>query len=314
MEKNLKNMRKEFQKRGIFYTPKEDALKFKKLIDIEYDEVYDPTCGQGNLLQIFDDNIKKYGQELDPLELEKAKSLLANFEGYAGDTLKEDKFKDKKFKLIIANPPFSIKWEPNKDDERFSQCPVLAPKSKADWGFNIHIIAKLKNDGEAIVLNFPGTAYRGNAEKKIRKWFIDNNYIDKVISYPPKTFVDTAIATVIYIFKKNRPTTDITFVNDNADEKTVTKDEVIDNDYNLSPSYYVPIEEEKEEIDPKELSKQAREGMIKHLKKDIKMDLTISLIEKDLEGHRQYLNNLKNVINQAKTATDDILNVIDYLK
>lgn len=118
MKKNLKNMRKQFKEKGVFYTPKEDTLKFKKLIDIEYNEVYDPTCGQGNLLSVFEDDIKKYGARISlPRELEKAKSMLVNFEGYCGGTLKEDKFGGRKFKLIVANPPFSVKKRRSNQNE-----------------------------------------------------------------------------------------------------------------------------------------------------------------------------------------------------
>ena len=134
-EKSIKNIRQEFKQHGIFYTPSALAERLKSYIDINPKSVYDPTCGAGNLLKVFDDNIKKYGQELDGEQL--ALIDLPNFIGYAGDTLADDKFGDMQFDCIVANPPFSVKWNPDglKDDERFLHSPVLPPPSKADWAF-----------------------------------------------------------------------------------------------------------------------------------------------------------------------------------
>ena len=130
---NLKNIKSEFKNKGIFYTPPELGEYLKSLIDIEYDEVYDPTCGHGSLLSVFPDNIKKYGQEINDFALNSAKESLVNFIGEIGDTIQEDKFKGKKFRTIVANPPFSIKYELTenlKTDERFREMPVFAPESK----------------------------------------------------------------------------------------------------------------------------------------------------------------------------------------
>ena len=105
-EKSIKNIRKEFKDNGIFYTPPELALRLKSYIDFEPDSVYDPTCGAGNLLRVFHENVKKYGQELDPEQVELID--IPNFTGYAGDTLIDDKFQKMKFDCIVANPPFSV--------------------------------------------------------------------------------------------------------------------------------------------------------------------------------------------------------------
>lgn len=297
----MKNIKKHFAKNGIFYTPKEDAEKLKKYIDIVYDEVYDPTCGQGNLLSVFDDDIKKYGQELDAVELEKAKELLCNFEGYAGDTLIDDKFKSRKFKLIMANPPFSIQWEPNPNDERFNVCPKLAPKSKADWAFNLHIIHHLADDGEAIVLNYPGTAYRGNAEKEIRKWFIDNNYIDKVVSYPSDTFVDTKISTILYVFKKNRTTTDVVFEDIELDKKEiVTVEQIVENNYNLTVGLYIEKEIIKEEVDFIELENQAEEAAIKKTIASMEITKLLCSIDGNYATYYNFVNRMYETIKKYK--------------
>ena len=181
---SIKSIRDEFKSKGVFYTPKELGERLKSLADVEYKNVYDPTCGRGYLLSVFDDDVVKYGQEIDEEALKEAETNLNNFIGEVGDTIKEDKFKDMKFDLIVANPPFSIKYEPTKEleeDERFRDLPCLAPASKADYMFIAHCLAKLKDSGQAIMLNFPGILYRGAREYKIRKYLVDNNFIEKVI-------------------------------------------------------------------------------------------------------------------------------------
>ena len=126
-QKSIKNIRQEFKDNGIFYTPPELAEKLKSYVDFEPETVYDPTCGAGNLLRVFHENVKKYGQELDAEQL--GLIDIPNFKGYAGDTLLDDGFSGMKFDCIVANPPFSVKWDPEglKDDERFFRAPALPP-------------------------------------------------------------------------------------------------------------------------------------------------------------------------------------------
>lgn len=183
-EKSIKNIRQEFRKKGIFYTPSTLAKKIKSYVDIEPKSVYDPTCGAGNLLKVFHENVKKYGQELDEEQLKMID--IPNFVGYAGDTLLDDGFSKMKFDCIVANPPFSVKWNPEelKDDIRFSCSPALPPPSKADWAFMLHILYHLSCNGVAVILEFPGILYRGQKEGKIRRWFVENNYIDRVVHIP----------------------------------------------------------------------------------------------------------------------------------
>jgi len=296
-EKNMKNIRKEFAKNGIFYTQKEDAERMKSYVDIEYDEVYDPTCGQGNLLSVFRDDVKKYGQELDAEELEKARKALVNFVGYAGDTLKDDKFRGRKFKLIIANPPFSVHWDPDDKDERFSGCET-APASKADWAFNLHIISHLKDDGEAVVLNYPGTAYRGGREQKIRRFVIQSNYIDRVVEFPGNTFVDTKISTVLYVFRKNRAGTDVIFVNRDGESRTVSREEIEKEGFDLQPGRYVESKEERHEVDINELNDSVRKLFAEEVKKKLLFDLEICEMQGNLDDHIGLIAELKKVIEE----------------
>lgn len=247
--KSIKNIRQEFRDNGIFYTPHALAEKLKSYVGIEPESVYDPACGVGSLLGVFPENIKKYGQELDAEQL--ALIDLPNFEGYSGDTLADDKFKGVQFDCIVANPPFSVKWEPDSlaDDVRFKDCPALPPPSKADWAFMLHILHHLKDNGVAVVLESRGILWRGQREGKIRQWFVENNYIDRVANIPGNTFEDTSIDTCVVVLKKNRATTDITF-EDGERTKTVQYAAVEKNDFNLSVNAYLPGKEECQDDRP----------------------------------------------------------------
>lgn len=277
-QKSIKNIRQEFKDNGIFYTPPELAEKLKSYVDFEPETVYDPTCGAGNLLQVFHENVKKYGQELDAEQL--GLIDIPNFKGYAGDTLLDDGFKGMKFDCIVANPPFSVKWDPDKlaEDERFVCSPVLPPPSKADWAFMLHILYHLSENGVAVVLGFPGILYRGQREGKVRRWFVENNYIDRVVNIPGNTFEDTSISTCIVVLKKNKETTDIIF-EDGDKIKTVSRKTVEENDYSLSVGIYIPDEIEREYIDPSVLENEARRLFLTRLKKELDFDRTICEME-----------------------------------
>ena len=302
---NLKSIRQQFKDNGVFYSTDKIANILKSYVDIDTNEVYEPTCGDGALLRVWNDDIVKYGQELNPQQLEIAINNLINFTGFCGNTLTNPnpEWRDKKFKCIVANYPFSIKWQPeliSGDDERFNLCPVLPPQSKADYAFILHIIHSLDNDGIAVVLCFPGILYRGNAEGKIRKWIIEQNYIEKVIRIPGNEFVDTKIETVILVLKKNKTTTDITFIDHHTKEQiTVGIDKIIKNDYNLSVSSYIIKEVIKEYIDPIALQKQARDATIEQLKQDLRMDAMVC----DFENFdfNEYLDKIQNLINDFRT-------------
>lgn len=277
-QKSIKNIRQEFKNNGIFYTPAELAEKLKSYVDFEPETVYDPTCGSGNLLRVFHENVKKYGQELDAEQL--GLIDIPNFKGYAGNTLLDDGFKEMKFDCIVANPPFSVKWNPGElaEDERFSCSPVLPPPSKADWAFMLHILYHLSDNGIAVVLGFPGILYRGQREGRVRKWFVQNNYIDRVVHVPGNTFEDTAISTCIVVLKKNRETTDIVF-EDGERTETVSRETVEENDYSLSVGVYIPEEIEKEYIDPSVLENEARRSFLIRLKKELDFDRMVCEME-----------------------------------
>ena len=277
-QKSIKNIRKEFRDHGVFYTPPELAEKLKSYIDIEPRSVYDPTCGAGNLLRVFNEDVKKYGQELDGEQL--ALIDIPNFSGYAGDTLADDGFKGMTFDCIVANPPFSVKWDPEKvkDDIRFAACGTFPPPSKADWAFMLHILHHLSENGTAAVLEFPGILYRGQREGKIRQWFIENNYIDRVVEVPGNTFEDTAISTCIVVLKKNRISKDITFEREDR-SITVPYEEIFKNSFTLSVSTYIPEEIEKEEVDPLRLEDDARNGFLERLRKELEFEKMVCEME-----------------------------------
>ena len=303
---NIKSIKKEFKAKGIFYTTNELALLIKSFVDIDINEVYDPTCGDGSLLSVFADNVKKYGQEINDHQLKVAENRLTNFIGYCGDTLKDPAFIDKKFKCIVANPPFSIAWEQPIlngifTDDRFRLVPALPPKSKADYAFILHILNFLENDGIAVVLNFPGILYRGNSEGQIRKWIVEQNYIEKVIRIPGKTFVDTTIETALVIFKKNKTTTDIEFIDIEKDKSYIaTFEEIRANNFVLSVSSFVQDEIKRIKYNPNELQSNSRTNMIKKIKADIEIDKMVC----ELEGYNftEYLDSLQAVVSSYYNA------------
>nr|DAS27843.1 MAG TPA: N-6 DNA Methylase [Caudoviricetes sp.] len=245
-------------------------------------EVYDPTCGRGALLSVFGDDVVKYGQDINASEVEVAKNSLANFNGVIGDTLKEPAFLGKKFKAIVANPPFSIPWDSESVffDERFAGY-ALAPKSKADYAFNLHILHYLSDDGCAAVINFPGVLYRGNSEGKIRKALVENNLINEVVLIPGGYFDDTSVATCVIVYKKNKQDTNIIFTDKELNlSKSVSVEEVAKNDFNLSVSQYVFVEKVKPPFDAVATELQARADFIANMRKELEFSRMVC----DFEG------------------------------
>jgi len=301
MSYDFKSIKQEFKNKGIFYTTNELALYIKSFVNFEVNEVYDPTCGDGSLLSVFDDNALKFGQEINQNQLEIANSRLKNFIGVCGDTLKSPAFFDKKFKCIVANPPFSIKWEPPIlddmfNDERFLNIPAMPPQSKADYAFILHILHYLDNDGIAVTLNYPGILYRGNSEYILRKWLVENNFIDKIIRVPTKSFIDTSIETAIVILKKNKANTDIEFRDKETNKSTIIfYDEIVKNDFLLSVNTYLFEKKVEVSIDKLQLMKDARSENIKRLKNDITLDKLICQIE-GWDCHNNYLEALREVL------------------
>lgn len=298
---NLKNIRQDFKDKGIFYTPKELALYLKSFLPEDVKEIYDPTCGNGGLLSVFGDDVEKYGQDINADQVQVAQENLKNFHSAIGDTLANPAFTDRKFKYIIANPPFSIKWE-QKSDERFENYPCLPPKSKADYAFIAHILYCLSDDGTAVVLNFPGILYRGQSEGKIRQYLVEQNLIDTVIAVDGGHFVDTKIATAVLIFRKNKTTTDIKFIH-NDKEITVPVEQIAENSYNLSVSNYIDETPPREELDGNKINSDVRQSTLSLLESTLKMEKMVC----DLSGKsvKPFINDLRKVIDDFEEGITD---------
>lgn len=301
MEKNLVNFRKNLRDNWVFYTDKKLAQKIRWFVDVPFFNVYDPTCWQGNLLMEFDEETPKYGQEIFSEELEKAQWFLKNFTGECGDTLKNPKFMNMQFDCIVANPPFSIKWEP-KIDIRFKWFSVLAPKSKADYAFILHCIHLLSENWIALILCHPWIFYRWNSEWKLRKQLIERNLIDKIVFFAPWYFIDTNISTCLLILKKNKSDSNIYFLDDATwDNRIVSYSEIECNDFDLWFNRYVFKEFEKPKIDPIELRDKARLHFQKKLYSDLAFEKTVCQIE--WWEFQTYLDSLKNVIDSFRNKT-----------
>lgn len=267
MNYSIKSIRKQFAEHGVFYTDLKLAGILRDIVSANGDvtEVYDPTCGSGNLLSVFSDEVRKYGQELNTEQADEARKRLVNCEIATGDTLANPAFMDKKFRHIVANYPFSVKWEPI-PDERWNDAPCLPPPSKADYAFLLHIIHMMADDGVAAVLGFPGILYRGQREGKIRQWIVERNLIESVTHIEGGYFEDTKIATALVVFRKGRTDDKIKFADhETGKEYIATMDEVWRNDFNLSPHSYIPTEEKRIEIDPVAKETEARAGVLKRI-------------------------------------------------
>lgn len=288
---------------GEFFTPQEVSELLAEITTVvkkEVNKVYDPCCGSGSLLLKFakvlgKENVRQgfFGQEisLTIYNLCRINMFLHdinynNFDVAYGDTLTDPKhWDDEPFDAIVSNPPYSIKWEGDANpllinDPRFSPAGVLAPKSKADLAFTMHMLSWLSTSGTAAIVEFPGVLYRSGAEQKIRKYLIDNNYIDAVIQLPPDLFFGTTIATCIIVLKKSKKDNKTLFIDasvefvrggnknklNNANRakileafterndkeyfaKLVDNKTLEENDYNIAVSSYVVAEDTREVVD-----------------------------------------------------------------
>lgn len=308
MAKSLKNFKKQLKEHGVFYTDPKLAEKLKGFFPSDIKEIYDPTCGCGNLLSVFGDEVKKFGQELDAEEATEARTNLTNCDIRVGDTLEDDQFKDRKFKYIVGNPPFSVKWDPKgkEQDPRFKDAPTLPPPSRADYAFLLHIIDKLEDDGIAVVLNSPGVLFRGQREGKIRKWLVqDKNYIDRVEQIPSGYFEDTNIETALLVIRKDREDkSTITFVSnekDNEQTKEIEISKLLEDgeDCNLTvrrQTYvYKPLRSSEE------IMVDMRGLFLSTLRHEL--DLFLMLHESEFQN---YLNQLQSVINEYRTKKPEI--------
>ncbi len=295
---------------GEFYTPQEVSELLTKLAIVgktSVNKVYDPACGSGSLLLksakiLGKENVRNgfYGQEINLTTYNLCRiNMFLHDIGYdkfdiaCEDTLTSPQhWDDEPFEVIVSNPPYSIKWAGDDNavlinDPRYSPAGVLAPKSKADFAFIMHSLSWLATNGTASIVCFPGILYRGGAEQKIRKYLIDNNFVDCIIQLPDNLFFGTSIATCIMVLKKSKKDNSTLFIdatnecvkvtNNNklTDEninnivdiftkredkeyvaKLVFNKEIEENDYNLSVSTYVEKEDTREKIDIVELNKE----------------------------------------------------------
>lgn len=225
---------------GEYYTPQEVSELLARITVVgktEVNKVYDPACGSGSLLLKFakvlgKDKVRQgfFGQEINltTYNLCRINMFLhdINYEKFDiahGDTLTDPvHWDDEPFEAIVSNPPYSTKWEGDANpllinDPRFAPAGVLAPKSKADLAFTMHMLSWLAVNGTAAIVEFPGVLYRGGAEQKIRKYLIDNNYVDTVIQLPPDLFFGTTIATCIIVLKKSKRDNKVLFIDASAE-------------------------------------------------------------------------------------------------
>jgi len=288
---------------GEFFTPTHVSQLIAQLAmhkQTKVNKIYDPACGSGALLlqakKHFDAHIVEegfFGQEINhtTYNLARMNMFLHNinydkFNIQLGNTLMDPHFgDDKPFDAIVSNPPYSVNWIGSDDptlinDDRFAPAGVLAPKSKADFAFVLHALSYLSSKGRAAIVCFPGIFYRGGAEQKIRKYLVDNNYVETVISLAPNLFYGTTIAVTILVLAKNKTNTNVQFMdasglfkketNNNIltdthieeimkafDSKanidyfaqSIPYEKIVASDYNLSVSSYVEAKDNREITD-----------------------------------------------------------------
>ncbi len=328
---------------GEFFTPQEVSELLAKIAVVDFttedkrmkesvNKVYDPAAGSGSLLLKFakilgKDKVKQgfYGQEINltTYNLARINMFLHDipfdkFNIAYGDTLKNPyHWDDKPFDAIVSNPPYSIKWEGDSNpllinDERFSPAGVLAPKSKADLAFVMHILSWLSTSGTASIVEFPGILYRGGAEQKIRKYLIDNNYVDTVIQLPADLFFGSTIATIIMVLRRNKKDNKVLFIDASQEfvridtknklsdknidnildtvrfrkeeryfSKYVDQKDIVDNNYNLSINNYVQVEDTREVIDIKVLNNQINEVVRNVDRLRTEIDKIVNKLEND---------------------------------
>ena len=290
---------------GEFFTPQNVSNLIARLATYgktEVNKIYDPACGSGSLLlqakKLFGEYFSEegfFGQEINhtTYNLARMNMFLHNinydkFDIALGDTLLHPQYGDQKpFDAIVSNPPYSVNWVGSDDptlinDDRFAPAGVLAPKSKADFAFVLHSLNYLSPRGRAAIICFPGIFYRGGAEQKIRKYLVDNNFVESVISLPPNLFYGTSIAVNILVLSKHKTEPKTQFIDASGEDffKKETNNNVLlpehidriveifgnkeevqyvatcvdnaqiaENDYNLSVSSYVEAEDKREVID-----------------------------------------------------------------
>ncbi|KAB2922377.1 MAG: type I restriction-modification system subunit M [Bacteroidetes bacterium] len=322
---------------GEFFTPQEVSELLACLTTVgkkEVNKVYDPACGSGSLLLKFakilgKENVRVgfFGQEINltTYNLCRINMFLHDinynhFDVAHGDTLTDPKhWDDEPFDAIVSNPPYSIRWDGDANpvlinDPRFSPAGVLAPKSKADLAFTMHMLHWLSTSGTAAIVEFPGVLYRGGAEAKIRKYLVDNNYIDTVIQLPPDLFFGTTIATCVIVLKKSKKDNKVLFIDASAEfvrngnknkmddahrdkimeaftkrsdkahfAKLVSHKTIAENDYNIAVSSYVAQKDTREEVNILTLNAEIE----RIIARQNELRTAIDAIVADIEGGRQ---------------------------
>lgn len=323
---------------GEFFTPQEVGELLARIVIMDktsVNKVYDPACGSGGLLLKFakilgKENVREgfFGQEINLTTYNLARINMFlhninynNFSIERGDTLIHPvHWNDEPFDAIVSNPPYSIKWAGKSNpllinDERFSPAGILAPESKADLAFTMHMLSWLSLKGTAAIVEFPGVLYRGGAEQKIRKYMIDNNFVDTVIQLPSDLFFGTSIATCILVLKKNKLDNNILFVDASSeyvrntnknklseeninniisllkDRKSIenksylaTYDEIKDNDYNISVNSYLKTNTEDKKIDIEEVNRKLAEIVPRQQQIRKELEEIIKELEVDYHG------------------------------
>lgn len=312
---------------GEFFTPQHVSKLIARLAihgQTSVNKIYDPAAGSGSLLlqakKHMDDHLIEegfFGQEINhtTYNLARMNMFLHNvnydkFNIQLGNTLTEPHFReDKPFDAIVSNPPYSVKWIGSDDptlinDERFAPASVLAPKSKADFAFVLHALNYLSSKGRAAIVCFPGIFYRSGAEKKIRQYLVENNFVETVISLAPNLFYGTTIAVNILVLSKHKTDTKVQFIDASGEDffkkgtnnnlmsdahvaaivklfdrkddvahvaQSVRMDKIAENDFNLSVSSYVEAKDTREVINITELNRDiaATVSKIDGLRKDI---------------------------------------------
>ena len=319
---------------GEYYTPQEVSELLARITvagKTQVNKVYDPAVGSGSLLLKFDkvlgkNNVRQgfYGQEINLTTYNLARINMflhdINYEKFDiahGDTLTDPMhWDDEPFEAIVSNPPYSIRWDGDANpllinDPRYAPAGVLAPKSKADLAFTMHMLSWLAVNGTAAIVEFPGVLYRSGAEQKIRKYLVDNNYVDTVIQLPPDLFFGTTIATCIVVLKKSKADNKVLFIDASAEFvrqgnknkltdanqsrllDTFTKRAdvphfatlvdhatIADNSYNISVSSYVEAEDTREVVDITALNAE----IARIVERQAKLRAQIDAIVADLEG------------------------------
>jgi len=304
---------------GEFFTPQHVSKLIAQLAmhkQVKVNKILDIAAGSGSLLlqakKHFDNHIIEegfYGQEINhtTYNLARMNMFLHNinydkFHIVLGDTLLNPQFgNEKPFDAIVSNPPYSINWIGSDDptlinDDRFAPAGVLAPKSKADFAFVLHALSYLSSKGRAAIVCFPGIFYRGGAEQKIRKYLVDNNFVESVIAVAPNLFFGTSIAVTLLVLSKNKTENKTQFIDASGEEffkkatnnnvltdehidkimelfdrkedvphvaKAVDNKIIVENDYNLSVSSYVDAKDNREKINIAELNEEVSKTVAK---------------------------------------------------